>query len=63
MSGNKTFNNQGVAMQCLLVGSDMKCLLSPHPIHKRHSEWVTLLSQDKEKVDYSSYISVFNTGF
>ena len=45
------------------VGSDMKRQFSSHPIHQRHSEWVTLLSQDKEKVDYSSYISVFNTGF
>lgn len=54
MSGNKTFNNHGVAMQCLLVGSDMNCLLSPHPIPQRHSEWVTPLSQDKEKVDHSS---------
>ena len=44
MSGNKTFNNRGVAMQCLLVGSDMNCLLSPHPIPQRHLEWGTLLS-------------------
>lgn len=26
------------------VGSDMKCLLSPHPIPQRHLEWGTLLS-------------------